>query len=229
MLVNHTYCVRNRPEAGHRCPVGAVSFLSPQSQGRGLRAMVPCARLRSVVQRGARYRDARDPEGLRDGRAPAGGLARAPAISVVARWPDRSRSQPAIYVRRTDLRGLPGRHAGLGAARERRAHRGPQFQAASPPWSARGRSRGAERHRDRGSGCDGGDQSQGDRSRAVRRSGRAEREHLAERAIRPRRPVVDARVPARSRVLLQDVHVAGMGGLRTARAPLGRVGPRDVG
>ena len=127
-------------------------------------------------------------------------------------------------------RGYRRRHAGLGAARQRRAAGRPLASsitgraASSPParrsrtrWSSCAPARGASRTR---SATDG---------RALRRARGREPEPLAVAALRPAGGQLAARAVPRRRLLLQDLHVAGgvLGeGLRAADPPRRRPRPR---
>ena len=100
-----------------------------------------------------------------------------------------------------------GRHAGLGAARQRRATGRPQLQAASAARHLLLRRRGADRPRRRRRGCASDAGPACDARRAARRARCRERQLLAERRLRPGSR--QRRIPRRvaGRVLLQNVHV----------------------
>ena len=83
------------PLARDGCGLGPLSLLPRQPQGRAPRALAARVRLRAVVQRRARHRDARSAGGVPHGRAAAAarGLAwRASDLPLrPGRWIDRSR------------------------------------------------------------------------------------------------------------------------------------------
>ena len=141
-----------------------------------------------------------------------------------------------VHLRRRALHGIPGRHAGLRAARERRPARGAQLQVPPPPGHLRVRSRGAQRARPRRHRTTGRAEPEGDPGRAVRRARGREPEPLADARIR-RGGAGQHRLEAvPGRFLLQDVHVArlvvdalralhpqgrrGSGALRSIRTPI---------
>ena len=113
-----------------------------------------------------------------------------------------------VHLRRRALHGIPGRHAGLRAARERRPARGAQLQVPPPARHRRRRVGGAQRARPCRRRTTGRAEPEGDPGRAVRRARGREPEPLADTRAR-RGSAGQHRLEAvPGRVLLQDVHVA---------------------
>ena len=111
----------------------------------------------------------------------------------------------------TAYHGLRGRHAGLGAARQRRPPRRPLVQISPPARHPRRRRGGAERAGRRSTAATGALDAEPARhaGRALRGPRRREPEPLAFARLRRRRSQRPALAALRRRVLLQDLHVAG--------------------
>ena len=164
-------------------------FMRKNPQGRASRALGAHARLPALVQRAARHRHVRDHRRLQGRRAAAFDGSDAGTTSNDDRHQSpagRRPHRPRAHVRsRSTARRLPGhrgRHARLGAARERRPLGRAQLQIPPPARHPRGRRRRAERARAaRNRGAHRAERAR-HRGRALRRARRAERQ-IAGRAL----------------------------------------------
>ena len=143
---------------------------------------------------------------------------------------DRSRAAARLLLRRPQLSRASRRHARLGAARQRRPARRPLVQVSPPARHPHGRAR---RSRTRWSSC--APARGASRTRARRRSSsttgsrRASQNRWPSLALRPDGGQLAARAAPVGRLLLQDLHVAGVvlgEGLRAADPPRRRPRPR---
>ena len=203
-------------------------FFRDNPKGRAPRALAPRVRLRAVVQRRPPHGDARGTRGVRDDRGRAGrglggtvGSARlaAPAGSYL----DRTRAVSFTFNGRT-LTGLCRRHARLRAARQRRAPRRAQLQAAPAARHLVLRRGGAERAGGRGRGC--APHAERARDAAADRRGpeRGERQLLAGCGAGPGRTHRRLRRTAAGGLLLQDLQVAELAAVRACHPPHGGPG-----
>ena len=147
------------------------------------------------------------------------------ALPAGERRPHRPQRAAALHLRRTDLRRLRRRHAGVGPARQRRPPGRAQLQV-SPPARDHDRRRGGAQRLGRARAARRAQRPEParHRGRALPRPQRREPEPLALARARRRRRQRPALAVLPGRLLLQDLLVAGRVveiGLR-ARDPPGR-------
>ncbi len=133
-------------------------YLRSEPEGRACRTLAARARLRAVLQRGARHGQRLLRCNLQGRRAAAGsrpaqgGRVNAP-FRTACRRPHRPRAGAALHLRRPQLLRGAGRYAGVGAARQWRASRGTLVQVPSAARDLRRRRGRAERARHRRARC----------------------------------------------------------------------------
>ena len=227
-----------RSRAARRRRVGGLPLHPHQPEGPACRALAPRPRLRPLLQRGARHGQRPFPRDLQGGRAEARSrracardAADEPSASGIRRAAAASTAREPLRFRfdGTTLDRLSGRHARLGAARQRRPSRRPLVQVSPPARHPVGRAR---RSRTRWSTVDARRRARRRRTCARRRSSSttgSSRDSqnrwpsLALRCRRGQRPLVAA-VPRR--LLLQDLHVAAV---RVWKKALRAADPRAAG
>ena len=138
---------------------------------------------------------------------------------------DRSLAQRRLQLQWAPAPRLQGRHAGLRAARERRAARRAQLQAAPSARHLLLRDRGALRGGRPRPGRAAHPECARDALAARRGARSGERQLLAERGIGPRGAHRRLCGAAARRFLLQDLHVAELARVRAADPAHGGSGP----
>ena len=149
--------------------------------------------------------------------------------ALAVRRADRSQPSAGVLLRRPHLPRPSRRHAGVGAAGERGAPGRPIVQVSPPARHPHGRAGGAERAGGAAGGRAARAQHARHHGRALRWPGRRQPEPLAVAALRPAGDQLRPRADPVRRLLLQDLHVAGLvlgEGVRAADPPRGRARAR---